>query len=102
MCVGWGLGRGEVGEMTLKTFPESTFNSLVVKILGHPVTGVLPHLNRLFSFLYFLLPPTQIALETEIFSPHFVDSNIAFLLTLTVKLSHTNHSAKPKGLLCNL
>ena len=57
MCVGWGLGSGEVGEMTLKTFPESTFNSLVVKILfGHSVTGVLPHLtdSSHSSISYFL------------------------------------------------
>ena len=57
MCIGWQGHGGKVGEMTLKTLPESTFNSLVVKILlGHPVTGVLPHLtdSSHSSISYFL------------------------------------------------
>lgn len=78
-------------EMALQTFPESTFNSLVITTLQSPcLWSSAPSHGLLFPL--FLTPSHPDCLGNQKSSPpHLYGQQFSFLLTPTPKLWHTTH-----------
>ena len=104
VCVlGGGWAAGRLGRWHWKHFLNQHLTVLLLKFfLGILSQEFCPISLTLLIPLFLTSSHSDSLRNWNSFSPHLCRQQYSFLLTLTVKLSHTNHSAKPKGLLCNL
>ena len=103
VCVLGGRGaEGRLGRWHWKHFLNQHLTVLLLKFfLGILSQEFCPISLTLLIPLFLTSSHSDSLRNWNSFSPHLCRQQYSFLLTLTVKLSHTNHSAKPKGLLFN-